>query len=91
VQHLIFEATFLGFFRIILIAFAVYYLLSLVLKYLLPQLIKHTVRTIYEQNGNTEKKEQKKEGEMTIEYIDEKTKRTDTSPDDEYVDFEEIK
>ncbi len=94
-QNLIFESSIPGLIRLILIAIIIYYVLSLLVKYILPQIVKNTVRnyqkTYYNQNVRQNETTKKKEGEVTIEYVDDKTKGRKTHSDDEYVDFEEIK
>jgi len=68
---------------------------SLLVKYILPQIVKNTVRnyqkTYYNHNAQQNDTTKKKEGEVTIEYVDDKTKGKNAHSDDEYVDFEEIK
>lgn len=95
VHNLIFEASITGLFRILLIAFFVYYLLTFLMRYILPRLINHTVRNFQQsnqdQNFSSRATKQKKEGEVTIEFIDGNSKNKSNTNDDEYVDYEEIK
>lgn len=94
-QNLIFESSFTGLLRLILIAIIIYYVFSLLVRYILPQILKNSVRnyqkTYYDQNARQNETTKKKEGEVTIEYVDDKTKGKKAHSDDEYVDFEEIK
>ncbi len=76
-------------FKIILIAAAIYYIMKLLLRLVLPFALKKLLQTM--QNTTTAHQNYKntKEGEVTIHYS-----KKDDSKDDiqgEYVDFEEIK
>ena len=94
-QNLIFESSITGLFRLILIIFLIYTVFSLLVRYILPQLVRNSVRNLYNRNHdeNVGSRENipNKEGEVTIEYIDEKTRHPKKNSDDEYVDFEEIR
>ena len=90
-----FESSITGLFRLILIVFLIYSVFSLVVRYILPQIVRNSVRNLYNQNQDENFKSQErnsnKEGEITIEYIDEKARHPKQNSEDEYVDFEEIK
>jgi hypothetical protein len=92
---MIFESSVIGLFRFILLVFIVYYVISLLMRYIVPQLVRNSVRNFYngnkDENSNSQQRKPNKEGEITIEYIDDKTKPSKENSDDEYVDFEEIK
>jgi hypothetical protein len=74
--------------KVILFAFAIYYILKSVMKFLLPPAFRNLEKKMREQNqGNYQRK---KEGEVTIKN---NIKKKDDYGKNigEYIDFEEIK
>lgn len=82
--------------RLILIVLFIYYAFSFILRYALPLLMRKYVNDFQKQFTEENKRGQeemnrKKEGEVSIKFVD-KDKNTSQHPDDgEYVDYEEIK
>ena len=87
----------MGFLRFLLIAAVVYFLFRLIVRILFPffvsYLFKKTQTHIDERFKGNSANTKRREGEVTIEYPEEKkddNKKTD-GRDGEYVDYEEIK
>jgi len=95
VEYLIYESSVTGFFRLILVILALYIVYAFITRILLPYLLRNTLKS-FQQNfvnpdqGYREQHSRKKEGEITIEYLD-KPERKQRQTDDEYIDYEEIK
>lgn len=85
-----------GLFRLLLIVITVYAVYSLVIRYIIPLLMKKYVedfqkRFTQENQHSQDDQIRKKEGEISIKFVD-KDKNTKRHTDDgEYVDYEEIK
>jgi hypothetical protein len=79
--------------RIILILIVVYYLGKLILRLIFPYFFH---RYVNKRNGNYSGRSQytkqkgKREGEITIDYIDKKEKKI-SKDKGEYIDFKEVK
>jgi hypothetical protein len=90
------EASLTGVFRLILIVLFVYYAFSLIMRYIMPMLMRKYVNDFQKQftaehQRSQEEIKKKKEGEISIKFV-EKDKSKSKGPDDgEYVDYEEIK
>jgi hypothetical protein len=90
------EASITGVLRLILIVLFIYYAFSFLMRYVLPLLMRKYVNDFQKQFTNENKREQeemntKKEGEVSIKFVD-KDKNNSQHPDNgEYVDYEEIK
>lgn len=84
-----------GLLRLIVIISAIYFLYSLLIRFIIPSVVKNQLnkfqQRFYDQNPNVSRPEnKKKEGEVTIKYVDkEKNNNRDTS-NSEYVDYEEV-
>ncbi len=93
---LIQEASLTGVFRLILIILFIYYAFSLIMRYVMPLLMRKYVNDFQKKHTeqfrrNSENPNQKQEGEISITYI-EKDKDITHNPDNaDYVDYEEIK
>ena len=74
--------------KIVLISFAIYYILKSAIKFLLPPELRNLEKKMREQSRGNFKR--KKEGEVTIERMSKK-KNDYGKGIGEYVDFEEIK
>jgi hypothetical protein len=95
-QLIIYEASFSGLFRLLLILTVVYAVYKIITRLIVPALMKkyiknfqqrYTEQNQYQRNSPV----QKKEGEVSITFVD-KDKNKARNPDDgEYVDYEEIK
>lgn len=96
-HHLILEASITGLFRLILIVLTVYVVFSLLMRYIFPSLLRKYVTDMQKkytgQNQHPQQEQnQKKEGEISIKYINKDKSTTSNPPDDgDYVDYEEIK
>lgn len=75
--------------QIILIAAAIYYILKIVLRLVLPFALKKLFDKIQNTATPYQPNHKKKEGEVTIQYSKKDHSKGDTQG--EYVDFEEIK
>ena len=83
---MVFEASFTGVLRMVLIILAIYFLVRLLGRLLKPFMDSTTPP----RNGRSERR---KEGDVTIEYTEEKKKRRRNKDDDgegDYIDFEEL-
>jgi hypothetical protein len=95
-HQIIYEANLARALEIILIILIIYYVFSFIARYILPSLLKKYLTNL--QQGFTsqnqaprEKQTQKKEGEISITYIEKDKNKPHTPHDGEYVDYEEIK
>lgn len=92
----ILEASITGLFRLAIIILIVYAIYSIFIRIILPSVMKKYVNNIQQQftheNQRTrDEQNRRKEGEISITYVN-KDKNPSTNPDDaEYVDYEEIK
>lgn len=93
---IIHESSITGIFRLLLIVVTVYAVYSLFIRYIIPSLMKKYVedfqkRFTQENQHFQDEQNRKKEGEISIKFV-EKDKNSTKQPDDsEYVDYEEIK
>lgn len=92
----ILEANLQKVFGLILIILLIYYAFSFIMRYLVPLLMRKYVNDFQKQFTQQNQRAQdemnkKKEGEISIKFVD-KDKNKSQHPDDgEYVDYEEIK
>jgi hypothetical protein len=90
------EASLSGVFRLLLIVLFVYYAFSLIMRYIMPMLMRKYLDNFQKQftaehHRSQEETNKNKEGEISIKFV-EKDKNKKQNPDDgEYVDYEEIK
>jgi anionic cell wall polymer biosynthesis LytR-Cps2A-Psr (LCP) family protein len=94
-HQIIFEASITGLARLILIILIVYAVYSLFIRIIIPSMMKKYVQDFQqrftEQNKQThENQPKKKEGEISITYVDKEKTATHNPDDAEYVDYEEI-
>jgi hypothetical protein len=75
----------MGFLRTILILILIYYLWKMVSIYILKNVVKSNTKTTRDHRRSYNKKE----GEITIDYIPEKKKKISRDKG-EYIDYEEI-
>ena len=90
------EASLTGVFRLILIVLFVYYGFSLIIRYVLPMLMRKYVNDFQKQftrenQRSQEEMSRKKEGEVSIKFVDTDKEKRKHPDDGEYVDYEEIK
>jgi hypothetical protein len=82
----------MGLLRTIIILLAIYFLFKLIVRVILPMLIKNYVdkktREFYDINER--QRMNKREGEITIEKKDSKSKKDKDKEEGEYVDYEEV-
>lgn len=79
--------------RIILILIIIYYLGKLILRLIFPYFFQRYVNKRtgnYTGRGQYSKNKSKKEGEITIDYIDKKEKKI-SKDKGEYINFKEVK
>jgi len=90
------QASLTGVFRLILIVLFIYYAFSFLMRHILPLVMRKYVNDFQKQftqenERSQEEMNKKKEGEVSIKFVD-KDKNKSQHPDDgEYVDYEEIK
>lgn len=90
------EASLTGVFRLILIVLFVYYAFSLIMRYVMPRLMRKYIndfqkRFTEENQRPQEEMNRKKEGEVSIKFVDKDKNHSEHPDDGEYVDYEEIK
>jgi len=95
-HQIINEASFTGLFRLILIVLTVYLVYSLIIRIVLPSLMRKYVNDFqkrYSQQNQPTRNDfdQKKEGEISITYINKDKNNSQAADSGEYVDYEEIK
>ena len=95
-HQIINEASFTGLFRLILIGLTVYLVYSLIIRIVLPSLMRKYVNDFqkrYSQQNQPTRNDfdQKKEGEISITYINKDKNNSQAADSGEYVDYEEIK
>jgi hypothetical protein len=92
---MLYESSLTGLFRFLLVAFLVYYAFTFIVRYILPPLLKNSIRNFYkgyyEEDSHSYEDKRSKDGEVTIEYLENSKNRSAPYSDDEYVDYEEIK
>ncbi len=95
-QTIIHEASITGLFRLILIVLTVYAVYTIFIRFILPAVMRKYLKDFQqrftEQNQRARDSQPlKKEGDISITYVD-KDKNPTRNPDDaDYVDYEEIK
>lgn len=88
------EASLAGLLRLVLVVLIVYAIFSFVMRYILPSVMKNYVSNIQKQFTEQQQQdyqEQKKEGEISITYVDKEKAKSHNPSDADYVDYEEIK
>lgn len=93
---IIHEASVTGLFRLILIVLVVYAAFSFIMRYIIPSLMRKYVNDFqnrFTQENKRPREDQtlKKEGEISITYVNKDKNETHNPDDDDYVDYEEIK
>jgi hypothetical protein len=95
-HQIIYEASVTGIIRLLLVIFIVYIIYNLFMRIIFPSVMRKYVSDIQKQfnpeNQRTQQEQnRKKEGEVSIKFVN-KDKSTTNNPDDgEYVDYEEVK
>lgn len=93
---LIIEASLTGVFRLILVVLLIYYAFSLIARYVMPLIMRKYLNDFQKRFTEDHQRSQsemnkKREGEVSIRFVD-KDKNNLHHPDEgEYVDYEEIK
>ena len=92
---LIQEASLTGVLRLILIILFIYYAFSFIMRYLMPLMMRKYVNDFQKQftgqNHNSQQEQNiKKEGEVSITFVDKDTSKTQNPDNADYVDYEEI-
>jgi uncharacterized ion transporter superfamily protein YfcC len=82
--------------RLILIILLIYAIFSFIMRYVVPSLMRKYVNDFQKQftgqNQRTNQEENlKKEGEVSITYVEKDKNKTHNPDDADYVDYEEIK
>jgi len=95
-QPVIHQANLVRVFELILIILIVYYAFSFIMRYIVPSLLKKHLNDFQQRftdqsQHNSDTRQTKKEGEISITYIDKEKSKTRNPDDAEYVDYEEIK
>ncbi len=90
------EASLTGVFRLILIILFIYYAFSLIMRYVMPMLMKKYVNDFKKKFTDENRRAQdemnkKKEGEISIRFVDKDKKDNEHPHAGEYVDYEDVK
>jgi len=91
-----FEASLTGLLRLVLVVLIVYFIFSFIMRYIVPSLMRKYINDFQkhftEQNERQHEDQiRKKEGEITIKYVNKDKNETQNPEGGEYVDYEEIK
>jgi hypothetical protein len=95
-QHIIYEASITGIFRLILILTVVYAVYKIITRLIVPAIMRKYItdfqqRYTQQNQRSRENQPQKKEGEVSITFVDKDKNKAHNPDDGEYVDYEEIK
>ncbi len=95
-QHIIYEASITGIFRLILILTVVYAVYKIITRLVVPAIMRKYItdfqqRYTQQNQRSRENQPQKKEGEVSITFVDKDKNKAHNPDDGEYVDYEEIK
>ncbi|NVO18747.1 MAG: DUF4834 family protein [Bacteroidetes bacterium] len=94
-QNLIYEASLTGVFRMVFIIFIIYVAITFVFRHIIPHLFRNYLQNFHEHNFNRESysnnSQKKKEGYVSVEFIEQNKQQSHSGNEDEYVDYEEIK
>jgi len=82
--------------RLILIVLLIYAIFSFIMRYIVPAMMRKYVNDFQKQftgqNQRTQEEQNlKKEGEVSITYVEKDKNKTHNPDDADYVDYEEIK
>jgi len=81
--------------RLIFILIIVYMVYRLLVRYIIPFLLKAFIKKsqdrFYQQNPDLRKNHPKKEGEVSVDYVPEKRNTKAGIDEDDYIDYEEVK
>jgi len=82
--------------RLILIVLLIYAVFSFIMRYVVPNMMRKYVNDFQKQftgqNQNSQQEQKiKKEGEVSITYVEKDKNKTNNADDADYVDYEEIK
>ena len=82
--------------ELILIIFIVYYAFKFIMQFVLPTLLRKYVNDFQKQftkenQHSQDEMNRKKEGEVSIKFVDKDKNKSQHTDDGEYVDYEEIK
>lgn len=93
---LIQEASISGVIRMIFIVLIIYAVYSILIRFIIPALMRKYVNDFQKQFTQQNKREQeemnkKKEGEVSIKFVNKDKNNSQHPEDGEYVDYEEIK
>lgn len=83
---------FVGFLKTLIIILAVYYGFRFLMRWLAPKVVDKAAQKLYDdmkRKSGQNRKEDKREGEVTIEHSERHEKKFNRS-DGEYIDFEEV-
>lgn len=84
----------MGLFRFIVILIIIYYVFKLLGRYVFPYLIKRQLRKAQERMGvqpeEDIKEAKKKSGQVNIDYIPKRQKKSNSKQSGDYVDFEDV-
>ena len=82
-------------FRLILIVIIVYLIYRALVRYIIPFLLKVYLKKsqerFFDQNPGLRHEENKKEGEVSVDYVPGKKKGKKELDDDEYIEYEDVK
>jgi len=80
--------------RLILILLIIYLIYRLLVRYIIPILFKSYIRRsqerFYQQNPELKKQKQKKEGEVSVDYVPDNKEKDKNDQYGEYIDYEDV-
>ncbi len=83
----------IGFIRTMIVFLAIYFIIKLFARYVLPIILENKIRQMQEnmnEKNHRHKPTGKHEGEVTIDYGSQKSNNNQKQNEGEYVDFEEV-
>ena len=91
----IYESSLTGVFKVLLIILCIYFIYNIFIRYFLPHLLRQSIKSFQnrfenDENRRQQRAPQKKEGEVTIEEVDLKSRNGNESAG-EYVDYEDVR
>jgi uncharacterized membrane protein len=92
---MVIQASFTGFFRLIIIFILIYIVVTTITRYVFPILLRHYMQNFSNRfnadNPDLFQQQDKQEGEVKIKHKPDAHVSRKPASDDEYIDYEEIK
>jgi hypothetical protein len=95
VHQIMLESSLTGVFKLIIYILAIYIVITFISRVILPIIVRNAFINLQKRHQNSSgdffPNNQKKEGDLTIEYMDNKPDKSKESDNGDYVEYEEIK